>query len=431
MKKLTEKQKVHNERKSRLAMERLSKSKKTCSQNEEEPYNSKVVDRIINLTHGKFDIKKVTAEIKIPSNFSLIQNPREALTTIGKLANTARGSQKIKSFNIDHSKVADLDLAAEAVLDLIAAEIEREYKSRNKQLNFSGNYPPSDRLQRLLRGIGIIRSLKVTHEYLPKSQGRKIEVFEKNSKNQETDAGSLSYVELTAKKFVDHINNCLKRVNRKLTDDAVDRLSTYTGEIIGNAEEHSGENAWYIAGYYDDNDESHLCEITIFNFGKTFAETFTELPRDSFAYQAVSPYIEKHRVSEFFASGWDEKNLLTLVALQGDVSSKNTSEDDTRGNGTVEMIEFFDRISYELSPSDSSPEMAIISGSSHIRFDGTYSLGDDDSERKIIAFNQPNDLNHPPDKEYVSNLAPLYFPGTIISIRFKLSENETLSLRYE
>ena len=126
----------------------------------------------------------------------------------------------------------------------------------------------------------------------------------------------------------------------------------------------------------------------------------------SFAYQAVSPYVEKHRASEFFASGWDEKNLLTLVALQGDVSSKNTSEDDTRGNGTVEMIEFFDKISHELSPSDSSPEMAIISGSSHIRFDGTYSLGDDDSERKVIAFNQPNDLNHPPDKEYVSNLAP-------------------------
>ena len=428
MKKLTAKQKAYNEKKSNRAMERLSELKITHSLREMKLHNSRVVKRLINETYGKFDVRKVTAEIKIPSNFSLIENPKEALTAIYKLANTTRNNEKIKCFNIDHSNMTNVDLAAEAILDLVATEIDREYKSRNRKLQFKGYYPNSNRLQRLLRGIGIIKSLHIKHEYLPQSQESKIEVFVRNSKKQGADVGSLSYVELTAKNFVDHINKCLKRIDRELTEDAVDRLSTYTGEIIGNAEEHSGENSWHIAGYYDDHDESQLCEIAIFNFGKTFAETFTELSQDSFAYQAISPYILKHRVNNFFTSGWDENDLLTLVALQGDVSSKNESKDDTRGNGTVEMIEFFDKISREIAPNDSTPEMAIISGSSHIRFDGSYSLVDDDSGRKIIAFNSQNDLNYPPDAQYVSNLAPLYFPGTLIGIRFTMSENQIFEI---
>lgn len=450
MKKITEKQKAYNEKRSMRAMERLSKLKLIHAQQESGPRdprkvrdskrsnhhqekklsNSNAIERLANMRHGQFNVRKVVAEITVPSNFSLIENPHESLTAICKLANTARANRKIKCFNIDHSNMKNVDLAAETILGLVVTDIERECKG--KKLQFKGYYPSSERLTRLLKGIGIIKSLSVEHEYLSQSQRSKIQVFERRAKRLPTNVGSLSYVELTAKKFVDHINDCLARVNRRLTEDAVDRLSTYTGEIIGNAEEHSGENSWHIAGYYDDHDESHLCEIAIFNFGKTFSETFTELSQDSFAYQAVSKYILKHKTNNYFTSGWNEEDLLTLAALQGDVSSKNANSDDTRGNGTVEMIEFFDRISRELgAEGDASPEMAILSGSSYIRFDGKYSLTDDDSGRKIIAFNSQNDLNFPPDAQYVSNLAPLYFPGTIISIRFILSENETLHLNHE
>ena len=443
MKKLTDKQKVYNLKKSMRAMEHLSRLKlkhfydvsgekvynlRNLKQSYKQwkPYNSRIINRLSNVISGKHGVKKVTANIQVPSNFSLIDNPLPSLEAICKLANTARSNQKIKHFIIDHSKMTNVDLAAESILDIVTAEIGREYKSKSKKLQFSGYYPRLERLQRLLRGIGIIKSLNIEHEYLPQSQESKIEVFVRNAKEQPADVGSPSYVELTAKYFVDHINKCLKRIKRELTDGAVDRLSTYTSEIIGNADEHSEENSWFVAGYYDHHDESHLCEIAIFNFGKAFAETFIDLPKDSFAYQTVSPYILKHKTNNFFNSGWDEKDLLTLVALQGDISSKNTSEEDTRGNGTVEMIEFFDRISKECSGDDSAPEMAIISGGTHIKFDGKYPLVDDDSGRKIIAFNSQNDLAHPPDARYVSNLAPLYFPGTLISIRFILSENQIL-----
>ena len=424
MKKLTDKQKEYNLKKSNEAMERLSNQKITHTQQFKQSYSSRIIDRLTNVVSGGHPVKKVTATILVPSNFSLIENPRESLEAICKLANTARSDSKIKHFRIDHSKMINTDLAAESILDQVAAEIENEHKSRRKKLRFSGYYPSSERLQRLLRGIGIIKSLHVEHEYLSHSQESKIEVFVRNAREQKSDVGSLSYVELTAKNFVDYINKCLKRIKRELTDGAVDRLSTYTGEIIGNADEHSGESSWYVVGYYDHHDESHLCEIAIFNFGKTFAETFLELPEDSFAYMAMNPYITKHKTNNFFNSSWDNKDLLTLVALQGDISSKNENEEDTRGNGTVEMIEFFDQISKECSGDEAVPEMAIISGSTHIKFDGKYPLVDDNSGRKVIAFNSQNDLNYPPDAHYVSNLAPLYFPGSLISIRFTLSENQ-------
>ena len=440
MKKLRDKQKVFNLKKSLWAMQRLSRQKLNPSYmaGDEEtklrnlnhsdfywkPYNSRIINRLANLISRRLGVKKVTANIQIPSNFSLIDNPIPSLEAIYKLANTARSKLKIKRFIIDHSTVDNIDLAAESIFDQVAAEIEREYKSRTKKLQFSGVYPNSERLKRLLRGIGIIKSLKIEHEYLSQSQKNKIEVFVRKAKKYKADVGSLSYVELTTKNFVDHINKCLNRIGRELTDGAVDRLSTYTGEIIGNADEHSGESSWFVVGYYDHHDDSHLCEIAIFNFGKTFAETFMELPEDSFAFKAINPYIIKHETNKYFNHSWDKQDLLTLVALQGDISSKNENKDGTRGNGSVEMIEFFDRISKECSGENAVPEMAIISGSTHIKFDGKYPLVEDNRGRKIIAFNSQNDLTCPPDDGYVSNLAPLYFPGALISLRFPLSESQ-------
>ena len=52
----------------------------------------------------------------------------------------------------------------------------------------------------------------------------------------------------------------------------------YTGEILNNAEDHSGSDDVVITGYLDNSNSTHLCEIAIFNFGKTIAETFREMP---------------------------------------------------------------------------------------------------------------------------------------------------------
>lgn len=68
-----------------------------------------------------------------------------------------------------------------------------------------------------------------------------------------------------------------------------------------------------------------------------------------------------------------------------------------------------------------SAEMNIISGSTRIRFDGTYSMSfREDLNRDIIAFNATNDLTLRPDRAAVVSLKESRFPGTLITIEIPL-----------
>jgi hypothetical protein len=116
---------------------------------------------------------------------------------------------------------------------------------------------------------------------------------------------------------------------------------------------------------------------------------------------------------------WQEESLWTLYALQEGVSRfRNTVGHIDRGNGTVKMIEFFSELA------SGRPQMALISGRTHILFDGKYRISPievDGEIRKVIAFNNNNDLRERPDPDYVRTLRN-HFPGTLISLRFQLKQ---------
>lgn len=209
-------------------------------------------------------------------------------------------------------------------------------------------------------------------------------------------------------------------------------MSKYTGEILNNAQDHSGHDEAIITGYLDNSNSTHLCEIAIFNFGKTIADTFREMPGTSYTHEEIDGYIKEHQKWSLFGSDWTKDNLLTVVALQGHISSKNLRKDQDRGQGTVDLIEFFQRMHkqcIDVEQSNSMTEMAILSGSTHIYFDGSYTMREDSNGRKVIAFNHTNDLHQKPDSKYVKNLHDLFFPGTVISIRFPMKHEDIESLR--
>ena len=89
------------------------------------------------------------------------------------------------------------------------------------------------------------------------------------------------------------------------------------------------------------------------------------------------------------------------------------------------MIEFFEKMHNEYSDGKTHANMSIMSGNTHILFDGTHTLTDHENGRKVIAFNSDNDLKQPPDPDYVKNLGKVHFPGTIISIKFRLDKTQT------
>jgi len=428
MKKLTESELfLYLKRKHRLDLENRKNKKRIKKVQKKTPYNS----NILNLLQDNLLLKKLKHKrfrnVNIPQNFSFIDNPIDTLQIIKQLATYTRLPIKIKGISINHFNVESIDLAAETILDLTVLEMEKEIKSHNRKFELKGQYPKDKHLKRFIRAIGIVKNLDIKHELLSKDEEKDLRIFKmRNSKFfQKDNIEQSDYKENTVADFVDHINSCLISNGRELKPEAKIKLADYTGEIISNVEDHTDINEWSVVGYLDNSGETHACEITIFNFGNTMSTTLRNLPKDHYTRKVISPYIELHNKSGWFSAEWNENDLLTLIALQGDISSKNTNEQMDRGQGTVEMIDFFQQMHKEcINKGKSCAKMAILSGSTHILFDGHYSMSSVNG-RNVIAFNKDNDLNQMPDKKYITNLGDKYFPGTIISIRFPLQDTQT------
>lgn len=367
-------------------------------------------------------------EVKLPENFSIIDNPEETLSLLHSFAPVFNNG--IEEVYISHEDVQFNDLGAELLLARIAKVAKDTEFINNHMIGFRGAYPPSDNACRLVRAVGVVKDLKV-RGHQATEENDKIILFKRDSiHNENVNIGSQNQETRATEGIVNHLNRCLEDSDHQLTDEAESELARYVGEILTNAEEHSGDVNWKIVGYLDKNDEKRICEVVIYNFGKTIANTFTDLPSNDFAKKSVNSYVDMHKNEGLFTSHWTEEDLITLVALQGRISSKNEPDDNTRGHGTVDLIQFFQSISDEAQrPKDiESARMCILSGKTHIRFDNTYRMEKDQYGRDTIAFNHSNDLHLPPDRKYVKNLGMCSFPGTLIAIRFLLPESATEEL---
>ena len=107
--------------------------------------------------------------VYIPSEFSIIASPEDALTTSLRLVKSLR-RHRTKEVSFDHSQMTKVDLAAESILDLVAIEARRERKSRADTLRVGGFYPNDQDLKRYIRAIGIIKNLDIRHELLSEKE---------------------------------------------------------------------------------------------------------------------------------------------------------------------------------------------------------------------------------------------------------------------
>lgn len=368
--------------------------------------------------------------IRVPELFSIIECPEKVIELITGFARGLREGFKINKIHFHHEHLEQYDLAANALLDLVAVEYRNELRDiRRRKLRITGYYPVNASVKRFIKAMGIIKHMEVTHEAPTADEVKKLRIFDARNTHyvRSADAMSADFKDREQAKFVDHIDRCLKDHNKALSDEGKQSLVTYLGEILANAEDHAGFVDWSIQGYLDNSLEKPVCEIAIFNFGQSIAESLNKLPSSSYTKDQISHYVNTHKSKGLFGNGWREEDLLTVVALQGHVSRLNTSKDTSRGQGTVEFIDFFQKI-HSMPNASKEARMAIVSGGTYILFDGTYGMQDRIIDGKIagrtIAFNKANDLSELPDQKYVKSLGSHYFPGTIISIRFPLSLSE-------
>ncbi|WP_288075037.1 hypothetical protein [Marinobacter sp.] len=372
----------------------------------------------------------LSTEIRLPQVFSIIDNPEESIQVFKGLE-PALYDTDVEWAGVRHSDICEHDLAAEILLGRIGKYCMDLHSAHGKSFEIKGNYPSQDCLARKVKTIGLVKALEVDGEKIDDdaAEAEKIVLFHKRgAKEDSIRIGSLDSKTRATQGFVDHINDCLMEADYQLTEDASQELVEYVGEILANAQEHSGTGEWEIYGYLDKQNEERMCEAVIYNFGNTISDTFDQLPEDDYARGSLNKYIAQHENKALFGKNWDKDSLTTLFALQGRVSSKNSEDDSTRGQGTVDLIEFFQMISEEGNKRGGEhAKMCILSGHNHIRFDGKYRLVESRGQ-PIIAFNKENNLSLPPDPNYVKKLKKAYFPGTLIAIQFILPDTATEEL---
>lgn len=369
----------------------------------------------------------------MPVNFCFIEHPEESLASIWESV-TACLNYENSSLAISHHMVKRYSLMSEALLG-VGIEAGRQWRRVNKTKILINGWMPKDKdHQQLLSEIGIVKELNAKRATpLPYSTEKQHLFSYKSIKKSVPSPHSQDDKTIASEKLAAHVNACVQDHKLELTEAAEIALMKSVSEVLDNAERHSSAEGnaghiWYARGYLNSHSEQQNFEVSIFNFGITIADSFLGLPPNDYSRKLVLDYTTAH------LGLFDEEQLITVAALQQRYSCKNRTSKETNGQGTIVLIQLFeqlcDEFAQEFGITNAKPLMSIVSGKTHILFDGTYKLSqlndytgaNMDDEQWIIAFNQQNSLKSPPDSKYVRKLNQAYFPGVAISIRFPLKE---------
>ncbi|EMT6578181.1 hypothetical protein WMR74_004268 [Providencia rettgeri] len=373
--------------------------------------------------------------ITMPKVFSLYRDPDKALSFIYSVTKiVARGN--FKKITLNYKKAKEYCLGAECLLALALIEARKINNKFTKNVGINGVYPKNTEHLEMIRDVGLVQELNESKEShiqdsSVKRDNPKQRIFKRQSIGYEkASAYAKDTKNKAAQEFTDYLNECFNDHKLSLNEMAAEHLTSCMGELLDNAERHCGVDErprWYMRGYVDNSSKRPACEVSIFNFGKTIAETFNDLPQEHYSLSNhIIPYVEKHKDKK----GMFDDGLITVAALQGRVSCKNMHDTDSSGTGTIELLKFFQDMHDQLrvihDGISEKPIISLVTGKTHIVLDGRYSLqvnkiDDGESESYIYPFNQFG-LEQAPDKAYLKEMKKAQFPGVMVNIRFPLQE---------
>ncbi|WP_194442785.1 hypothetical protein [Pseudoalteromonas simplex] len=415
-----------------IELDRFYVRKRRCKQKKNTEKNSsyseydairnevlKYFQRIIPRIKTKEYNKKQELNLTVSEDFSVFSNPEFVLGSLGELTQLGL-LKKIVSICIDQEKMSSHDLTSEVLIAQAALALRAEKSKKNKSLRFRGVFPENEDFSKLIKGIGIIDQVK-SIRCLNKNVD-KINVFKAKGKIERGDSIQSGDRKLSAQEnFIIHMNDSLEMINKKLTERAENKLIEIIGELIGNAEDHSecDEAHWQFYGFTDENTKGEIFQqISIFNFGTSIADSIRASKSKSIVKKRVEPYINNHE------GDVDSDVLHTIAALQENVSSKLDEQPD-RGQGFTDLLLFFEDVANECANDpENHVQMSIISGSVTMYFDGTYLPTVNEDGRHLIFFNDKNCPEQQPDSDFVKKMNDITFPGTIITIKYRLREED-------
>lgn len=433
---------LYLQRKQNKILRRIRRKKKVLSNNRcftkvEEKYHPNIDEAykiITTLDRKKFGVlfptrlgRKGTTTVSIPSVFSVLDNPEGTIRFLKRFYAILR-NKAVKEIYLDYASCNNLGLSASVTMDAIALAVDEYRLEKNIPLDWSGNLPKEKYARDIVMTGGL--PLHIGAEIFENSQVESFEQFEmvRGCYNPLKKKAGKVATDLTL-----YLDKCLHTQKYRLNEFGKSLFSDMLGEVITNCEIHGGVDAmWYTQGYYKIINEANIGEMQLVFL--TIGDSIYEgLKKDANEETTQKLQHMRKMQEKYMSDSWNEETIYTVLALQEGISRLRTEKIEGyeyRGSGTVNLIERFYTIG-GTNDSSIEPKMSIISGHTHIDFSDKYKLKrkqfkDDaifeNTNSRIIAFNQENDIYKPADPKNVMYMKE-YFPGTIISLKFYLDRN--------
>ncbi|MDV6169501.1 hypothetical protein R1T16_13780 [Flavobacterium sp. DG1-102-2] len=372
--------------------------------------------------------------VKVPKNFCLISNSKISYKFIKELTAVLL-SDRYRQVEIDYHDCKSIDLSAQIFMDIILQDIHRFINKRNRHRKtrafikgMSGINITNPDIQKILFSVGSPAIIHKKTHYFSDIVTYKLCTHNKASAKIE----NAKRKEIDTTELVEYVIASLKTLNKTLTGDSLEDLSTVIGEILINAEEHSTTNYRFSTGYFQKIDNEKLdsaygiFHLVIMNFGESIYEKFLSPECTNTAILSkMKTLSQKYTVNNWFTQKFEEETLWTLYALQEGITSVSTTK-YRRGNGSIRFIESFFNLKSLDSEDDKISRLSILSGNTNIIFDGKYKISEKivGAEKfKVMTFNSSGNIEDKPNKKYVKR-ASNYFPGTIITAKILISKDD-------
>jgi hypothetical protein len=355
-----------------------------------------------NINHGKIWENRQNA-FQLTSDFTFSNNPDKVLGTLLMMLHKAKSNSQYVSFNYK----SGVGLGALYFIDTICWEIA---KAKRWFLKLQ-NLPPIE--EEILRNLKSFKTQSSENKYS----------YIVNSKiliNRSDDKLAKQEHRVKSKEVRDLVERGLRESSNnpeyELSSNGHNTIDSAISEHFDNILLHAPLAKFgTLCGIYDKQRKS--VSILIYNFGPTISETLDYNILPSHVQDFKDLVIKNHSQKKFFdfGNGFNRENALTLLALQEGISSK-LEADISRGHGIIDFIGHCFSLNQET-------KISIISGNTLINIDKKYKIGLKEvlgRERRIIAFNQENEILNKPDSDYVKSIR-YTFPGVIIETTLPLS----------
>ena len=372
--------------------------------------------------------KRKQFTINVPKKFDLSTDPDTVLNFLDDLEKRLNNDTAYDLY-IDHSETESINLDASYLFDKIIKNYSKYWNRLHIKIRISGTASKNTDVNNFLLSFGLLHELNIKkHKLFPNLADRdytsKYITFKRDGTSLKAYSAGNASTEL-----VKYFDNCFNENELKIKDDAKGNLADCFGEIIKNAEEHSGKSTteWIVLGCYTKS--THSCSFSIINYGNSFYQSLAK--NESTAktvLEEISKVIYNHNkiiTKLLLDKVLYEQAIWTYMAIQDGISSKRSESGkaSTRGQGIIDVLEFIDQIRNKKSK---NTHLNIISGNTFLNIDYEYPLmsrkrGKNQETRRFMYLNKKGNFSNPPDLKKII-LMKSFFPGVIFSGHFIIDQ---------